>query len=277
MNTRTETLIFLSSLIVILFLMRVNANTIKKKAENKNKLNSNSKNFKTITRKIKGGINLNSTNESLHLNLNNTLKVINSSFAEIASFQAENSTATLTATPSDRIVVETENTNSIPPLSLPEEQADKYERFFTVKNITCNSQNCPSPMGYCQDLKTCKCLDGFANFKTDSQTGNAYCQYEQKKQLDAFLLEFILGCGTGHFFIGHYIQGVIKLVLVLIIIFLLVISSWDACEESGTKLSLPLLIAYILLVVYLEWALVDCILFGMNKYTDDHGIPIVHW
>lgn len=66
--------------------------------------------------------------------------------------------------------------------------------------------NCTSPKscsynGYCIDVNTCKCDDGYT---THDSTPNISCNYKQKDRLVAFLLQFFLfSVGAGNFYLGN--------------------------------------------------------------------------
>ena len=73
-------------------------------------------------------------------------------------------------------------------------------------------KNCPFNQGFCNG-GTCECLEGYKTFYNkalpfDQQT---YCNYQQINHFIPLILEFVPG--LGHFYVGKYIQGAIKLIL----------------------------------------------------------------
>lgn len=179
--------------------------------------------------------------------------------------------------------------------SSEESELDSDVEYFYKKNIKCNKDNCPSP-NECVTSTVCKCAEGYANYegqdsddkntKVSNQNGKnkkVYCQYVQKKQLVAFLLEFFASLGIGHFYCGRVIFGTIKLVVFLgpIIVGILTCCcglTMKPDESTSNCLSLVIVISSCTLCcAALIWQLVDCILFGINKYHDGNGVPLQHW
>src|SRR5690349_15200584 len=74
------------------------------------------------------------------------------------------------------------------------------------KNITCDYTNCPEERGICNIDNECYCFQGYITTE-EGENNNTYCNYEQKSQMIAFLLEFILSFGLGHLYIKNYIIG----------------------------------------------------------------------
>ena len=73
-------------------------------------------------------------------------------------------------------------------------------------------KNCPFNQGFCNG-GTCECLEGYKTFYNkalpfDQQT---YCNYQQINHFIPLILEIVPG--LGHFYVGKYIQGAIKLIL----------------------------------------------------------------
>ena len=73
-------------------------------------------------------------------------------------------------------------------------------------------KNCPFNQGFCNG-GTCECLEGYKTFYNkalpfDQQT---YCNYQQINHFIPLILE--IAPGLGHFYVGKYIQGAIKLIL----------------------------------------------------------------
>ncbi len=127
----------------------------------------------------------------------------------------------------------------------------------------CNEDNCPSNRGTCSGENYCFCFDGYISvFET-----SYFCDYEQKDRIVYFLLEFVISFGTGHFYVGNYIYGAIKLINYLCLFgiyfgFYLHKKGIDAAR-----------IRLFLWTIFSIWQVVDglCIIKGI--YTDGHNKP----
>ena len=142
------------------------------------------------------------------------------------------------------------------------------------KNITCTSINCPSPNS-CENGSVCVCDNTLANAQidttTDTYTDSIYCQYQRKKQLTAFLLEFFLPFGIGHLYLGRLKNGIIKLVL----LFVLCCSLCFLPSTEDKKVVYCLFSAFISLL--LIWNLMDLIFIGLNRYVDGNKVLPQKW
>ena len=96
-------------------------------------------------------------------------------------------------------------------LSLRHHNSNKEYTKITKKIMPdselCNEQNCPIDRGTCSGENFCFCFDGYIS----TYESSTLCDYAQKDRTLYFLLEFILGFGIGHFYIGKYIYASIKL------------------------------------------------------------------
>ena len=74
--------------------------------------------------------------------------------------------------------------------------------------------NCPLNQGFCLG-GTCECLDGFRTYydKSLPLEQQIFCNYKQINHFIPLVLEFFPAIGLGHFYIGKYILGFIKLFL----------------------------------------------------------------
>ena len=79
-------------------------------------------------------------------------------------------------------------------------------------------KNCPFNQGICLG-DTCECLDGYKTLYNPKLTVDQqiYCNYKQIHHLIPLILEFFLP-GIGHFYVGKYWFGLIKLFLALVFI-----------------------------------------------------------
>ncbi len=142
--------------------------------------------------------------------------------------------------------------------------------YFNAKVDGCNNRNCFPTQGACTSTTTCHCMRGMANVPKISKQA---CSYYQKKQITAFLLEFFLASGIGHFYRGVWWLGLIKILVGLVIpILLCSLMCCVDCLKAGCvimSIIFPLLIGI--------WWLVDIILFGINFYHDGNGVPLESW
>ena len=78
--------------------------------------------------------------------------------------------------------------------------------------------NCPYNQGICVG-NTCQCLDGYKNFFDPAlpPEKQIYCNYQQISHYYPLILECFLP-SIGHFYVGKYWFGLIKLCLVLIFV-----------------------------------------------------------
>jgi TM2 domain-containing membrane protein YozV len=146
------------------------------------------------------------------------------------------------------------------------------DRFFYVRNIKCAMSNCPPP-SFCMDDKTCKCGEGHANMLLPDMQLQFYCQYRQKQQIVAFLLETFLSLGIGHFYSGRVNFGIIKLLVALSPIILMCCSV--CCK--GSEANGCLVLSSTLTCAYFIWQIIDIINFATNSYKDGYGVPLEHW
>ena len=99
---------------------------------------------------------------------------------------------------------------------------------------------------------------------------------DKKKQLIAFILEFCVGFGAGHFYRNHFLMASLKLVaFILGIVFILTfpitakkVADAD-CDCDCEWLAIVLSIFYYLYLCGLAvWYIFDLVYFGKNKYLD---------
>jgi TM2 domain-containing membrane protein YozV len=137
-----------------------------------------------------------------------------------------------------------------------------------------------SQHGVCSDDKSdCKCDPGFTTFPKESLNK---CNYEKKKQMAAFLYEFFLGFGAGHFYCERYLNASLKLSAFLfgvLIICLLPLSAKFINDKFDSDcLVLTTSCFYYFCAMGLAfWFIYDLVIFGMNKYLDGNGVPLAHW
>ena len=157
---------------------------------------------------------------------------------------------------------------------------EKYEKEDFLKyNITdftrCGLKFCMTDNGDCLSEFTsyCECIDEYTTYP---ETKNLNCTYKRKKQIIAFCLELFLFFGAGHFYIGNYFFGFLKLILftlVLVLIFSLRIYNEDKEEYNRASLMINLF-ACIFFFLLLCWEIFDCLMFMLNKYIDNNEVSL---
>jgi len=145
--------------------------------------------------------------------------------------------------------------NSINPLEVA------YTKF------SCSKLNCASP-NICLSSNICICSPENANYLS-SKMKNAnftnYCSYSRKKQSIAFILEFLVP-PAGHIYVGKYILAVMKFIVAIVYYFLFKYFPFNKNEIFYFGIS----------NLSILW-LVDIFIFGMNKYKDKNGVPLISW
>jgi hypothetical protein len=136
-------------------------------------------------------------------------------------------------------------------------------------NPLCNQFNCKE--GNCFD-NLCVCDYGYTTLK-NSPT-NIQCDYKKKERIIAVLLEFFFPIGIGHFYVGKYFTGLLKLSLFVII--LLSIST-GICFSYYSKNSViaPFFILCLSTLIFVIWYLVDIVKFSFGYYLDGNGIELI--
>lgn len=194
---------------------------------------------------------------------------------------AQSGTTTKTSQPSTNGSQPTTYDSSNSSSNYQQQSSSDDNKYFYKKNIVCSQQNCQLPNGVCtDDNTTCKCLNGYANFEVKGQeTYGYYCTYVQKKQLVAFLLEFFVSSGVGHFYAGRTLFGVMKLLVCIapILISILMCCAVLSKDNSNCWGLFVSITSCGFVCAALVWQLVDIIMFGLNKYKDGNGVPLQHW
>lgn len=286
MNSKTKTIILLICLTMIYSLNSKSKAHSATKAKSKSKIHSLAKNKIQNQNQNKNKI----TNKNLIQDKSN-LQV------QLAANKQTNSTSDSQSTTHDTKptpvttnygapISDTNSQVTITNPNLPNVNQKDYEendKFFNQRNIVCSTKNCVAPYGFCSDNNTvCKCLSGYANYVPEGESSyDYYCTYKQKKQIIAFLMEFFVSLGTGHFYSGRILFGVFKLLIMLGPLILSVLMCCTAMlkdRDSSTCMGLFVMIGSCTFVCGgLIWQLVDVILFGINSYKDGNGVPLEHW
>jgi hypothetical protein len=144
-------------------------------------------------------------------------------------------------------------------------------------NLTCNYNNCPEERGICNIDNECFCFIGFVTTKQGDLTGK-YCDYEQKYQMTAFLLEFLISFGLGHMYIQKYFIGSIKLTFCLAFIYVTcLLPIFFAKRRRFTFNKYLPYFQFLSMLMFCLWQIIDTIFFGLNMYKDGNGYSLKSW
>lgn len=86
----------------------------------------------------------------------------------------------------------------------------------------------------------CECIFGYSSYNVDNakfrnvENNNINCCYKKKGMFTPFFLELFIGFGIGHFYLGGYILGVVKLVVQLFLCTMLWCTAYFACSKEHT-------------------------------------------
>lgn len=155
-------------------------------------------------------------------------------------------------------------------------EADKNITFIPTER-TCNVETCPEDRGICSLDDKCYCLTGYTTVK-DTKYGNFDCNYNQKSQMVAFLLEFLLSFGSGHFYINNYAIAIPKFIFCTSFIVITCVLPLIASRNKNRQLaSFVPYFQCLAMVLFCSWQIFDSILFGLNRYKDGNGIKLEGW
>ena len=140
----------------------------------------------------------------------------------------------------------------------------------------CGAVKCVKKHGTCQmttESSYCSCYERYTTYPKDSEI---QCNYERKKQLNAFLLEFFLTYGAGHFYTDNYKLAVPKLVVFIFLYCLfIVLRIFTKSKEENKSANLAICIsAAVAFAGMLAWQIFDLFWFGYNKYKDGNGVDL---
>jgi hypothetical protein len=172
---------------------------------------------------------------------------------------------------------------------------DDDDEFITIDK-NCNITEFPEQAIKCNNLTHmeckdkkylhhCSCKPGYITYPKDNEY---YCNLEQKKQSIAFILEFCVGFGAGHFYRHHYKMGGLKLAgFILGIVFICTFPITAKCISDCDCDCLAILLSiiyYLYMCGLAVWYIWDLVYFGKNKYKDytyqkeiGEVIPLKHW
>jgi hypothetical protein len=141
-------------------------------------------------------------------------------------------------------------------------------------NSDCNFGNCNNTS------KHCECDKGYLN--TENNELVIPCFYQQKRQYDAFVLEMIVGFGSGQFYLSRNGQGVLKLfaylfAIISICLFPLTLRRCHTRTHSSF-LAFGIAFTYCFLAIgFAAWYIHDLVVIRKGYYTDGKGFPLLSW
>ena len=145
----------------------------------------------------------------------------------------------------------------------------------TKKNlIVCNKYTCPKNRGECNEENECVCIKGYDSVD-DLSLGDFYCNYKKKSKLIAFLLEFVLGFGSGHFYMGKTVLATIKMIYTSITC--LLFCQYHSIRKITELKRFAVPLERGLLVGWAIWQILDGILISFNFYKDGNGYELRNW
>lgn len=147
----------------------------------------------------------------------------------------------------------------------------------TKEHISCGNFQCDKNHGTCSSNEGesfCSCLDDYATFPLDNKT---QCNYLRKRQLVAFLLEFFVTYGAGHFYAENYKYAIPKLIVFVFLycLFIVLRIVTKAKEENKLANLIICILAVVCFIGMITWQLIDVFKYGFNSYNDGNGIELV--
>ena len=112
---------------------------------------------------------------------------------------------------------------------------DKKIIIKEIAHEKCSVSNYPGKRGKCTLDNQCKCFDGYLSIDDDNFP--FYCNYEQKKQITAFLLEFFIGFGIGHLYVGNVDIALDKLITFFTTYFIICFIPYFTAQTKSNCLS----------------------------------------
>ena len=134
--------------------------------------------------------------------------------------------------------------------------------------VICNKYTCPKSRGYCNENNECVCTKGYDTVD-DLSRGDFYCNYKKKSKVTAFLLEFILGFGSGLFYIERTTLATIKMIYTTITC--LMFCQYHSIKKITELKRFAIPLERILLLGWAVWQIIDGILIAFGFYKDGYG------
>ena len=146
--------------------------------------------------------------------------------------------------------------------------------YFQAKVEKCTNKECIQPTGICINTNICQCSKGYADVPLFSENNKLNCQYKQKFQIVAFILEFFSFCGLGHLYTHRIIIFFLKFMIFLIVLLVRYNYNFYKNEKKSLIKTISQINYYIFLSAFILYHLLDSMMFYLNKYTDGYGVPM---
>jgi hypothetical protein len=160
------------------------------------------------------------------------------------------------------------------PLNITKESYDRT----TVNCITGTVTSACSYHGVCSGNYTCVCNTGYITFPSSSING---CNYKQKSQLTAFLLQFFLGeiCGAGEFYLGNNDIGAGQIVYfwgntIFIILMICTLTNFYKENEIMSTIYIWRILSGIGLII---WWIYELVVISNGIRHDGNDAPLENW
>ena len=140
--------------------------------------------------------------------------------------------------------------------------------------VVCNKYTCPKSRGVCNENNECVCVKGYDTID-DLSRGDFYCNYKKRSKLMAFLLEFVLGFGSGHFYTGHTTLATIKMIYTCLTC--LMFCQYHSIRKITELKSFAVPLERILLVGWAAWQILDGLLIAFGFFKDGNGYKLRSW
>ena len=137
--------------------------------------------------------------------------------------------------------------------------------------VVCNKYTCPKSRGVCNEENECICLNGYDTID-DLSKGDFYCNYKRKSKLFAFLLEFVLGFGSGHFYIGNINLATAKLAFTTLTC--LLFCQYNSIKKITEIRRVAVPLERLFVIGWVIWQLIDGILIFFGIYKDGNGFEL---
>lgn len=150
-----------------------------------------------------------------------------------------------------------------------------HSRF--IQSQVCGKFTCPETRGVCTTNNICTC---FKPYKTinNPEYGDFQCNYEQKSQMVAFLLEFIISFGVGHMYLGNIHYAIAKLIFCFIAgYFLCFYPHFSTSVKSYNLIRMIPYLQTLFVITFCVLQIIDAILFGTGYYKDSNGVEMMKW
>ena len=140
--------------------------------------------------------------------------------------------------------------------------------------VVCNKYTCPKNRGICNENNECICIKGYDTID-DLSRGDFYCNYRKKSKLIAFLLEFVLGFGSGHFYLGRTTLATIKMIYTSLTC--LIFCQFHSIQKITELKRFATPLETTLLVGWAAWQILDGVLIGFGFLKDRNGYELRGW